>query len=221
VAYGRQKPFIHFFRMMSFLLFYGRQQNGTLALIGRESEIWMDRLSELNCADEQRAITLIAPLIERAPEVARRVARRRPFQNPDNLSQAIRGELLELSDAERVDLFRAHPELAPDNPLSMTSESQSEQARLNLTSNESEYRARLSDLNTRYREKHGFPFITALVRHSDIESVLAEFEARLTTDRQSEIQQAIDQIATVSLSRVRASFGASDIAKSDVTTTKT
>jgi 2-oxo-4-hydroxy-4-carboxy--5-ureidoimidazoline (OHCU) decarboxylase len=90
---------------------------------------------------------LVAPLIERAPEIARRVARRRPFQNPDHLSEAIRSELLRLSEAERIDLFRAHPELAPDNPLAMTRESQSEQGRLRLTSHEAECRARLSDLN--------------------------------------------------------------------------
>jgi len=181
----------------------------------------MDRLSELNFADEQRAIKLVAPLIERAPEIARKVARCRPFQSPDHLSEAIRSELLKLSEAERIDLFRAHPELAPDNPLAMTSESQSEQGRLYLTAHEGEYRARLSDLNARYREKYGFPFITALVRHPDIESVVTEFEARLTRDHKSEIQQTIDQIATVSSSRVRASFGSSDTRPSDVAATNT
>jgi len=185
------------------------------------SGIWMDKLGELNCADDQRAIMLVAPLCERAPEIAERVARRRPFQNPDHLSQAIRSELLELSDNERIELFRAHPELAPDNPLAMTSESQSEQGRLNLTSQDNKYRDRLSDLNARYREKYGFPFITALARHQDINSVLMEFEARLTSDRKSEIDQAIDQIATVSSSRVRASFGSNGKDKSDVATTNT
>ena len=170
----------------------------------------MDRLSELNCADEERAVALIAPLIERAPEIARKVAHHRPFQSPDDLVRAIRRELLGLGEAERIDLFWAHPELAPDNPLAMTNKSQSEQGRLNLTSGEHKYRARLSDLNARYRERYGFPFITALVRHPDIDSVLTEFEARLTSDRKSEIQQAIDQIAMVSSSRVRASFDFDD-----------
>ena len=181
----------------------------------------MDRLSELNRGDEQCAITLIAPLIERAPEIAKRVARQRPFNSADDLSRAIRSELLGLSETERIDLFRAHPELAPDNPLAMTSESQSEQGRLNLTSHESEYRTRLIDLNARYRDKHGFPFITALARHPDVESVLTEFEKRLTRDRTSEIQQAIDQIALVSSSRVEASFGSSATCTSQKSTAKT
>ena len=59
------------------------------------------------------------------------------------------------------------------------------------------------------RGRKKIPFITALVRHPDIESVLTEFEQRLTHDRSSEIQQAIDQVALVSSSRVEASFGSS------------
>ena len=180
----------------------------------------MSRLDELNCADEEQAIALIAPLIERAPGIARSVARLRPFQNADDLVLAIKGQLLALSEAECVDLFRAHPELAPDNPLEMTRESQSEQGRLNLTSRESEFRTRFADLNVRYREKYGFPFITALVRHRDIDSVLTEFEARLSGDRASEMRQAINQIAEVSSSRVRALFGPQGAQTSQVAAAK-
>jgi OHCU decarboxylase len=179
----------------------------------------MDKLGELNCADEEAAISMVAPLIERAPEIARRVAHRRPFQSPEDLSQAIRSELVGLSEAEHIALFRAHPELAPENPLAMTHASQSEQGRLNLTLQDNEYRDRLADLNARYRGKFGFPFITALVRHPNMESVLAEFETRLSKDRETEIQQAIDQIGEVSSSRVAASFGANSVPESPNTAT--
>ncbi len=167
----------------------------------------MDKLSELNCADEERAISLLEPIIERAPEIAKRVARNRPFKSTDDLRQSIRSELLHLSEEERVQLFRAHPELAPENPLSMTPASQTEQGRLNLTSDKNEFRERLTELNARYHGKFGFPFITALVCHDDMESVLSEFETRLSADREVEIEQALDQIAAVSSSRVCQAFG--------------
>lgn len=166
----------------------------------------MDRLSELNSADDAHAIALIEPLIERAPQIAQKVALRRPFKSADSISRAISEELLKLDEAERVELFRAHPELAPDNPLAMTQESQSEQGRLNLTANSNAYRTRLTDLNARYRDRHGFPFITALVRHHNIESVLEEFEERLASDRVEEMRRAIEQVAIVSSSRVRLAF---------------
>ena len=168
----------------------------------------MNRLSELNSANEEQAVTMVTPLIERAPEIARRVAGRRPFQSSGQLCSAIRSELLKLSEDEQIVLFRAHPELAPENPLAMTGESQSEQGRLDLTSDENEHRTRLDKLNAAYRDKFGFPFVTALVRHPNIESVLTEFEQRLSGDRMSEIQQAIEQIVVVCSSRVQASFGA-------------
>ncbi|MBL4758906.1 MAG: 2-oxo-4-hydroxy-4-carboxy-5-ureidoimidazoline decarboxylase [Rhizobiales bacterium] len=170
----------------------------------------MDKLSELNNADKEQAILLLEPLIERAPEIAKRVASRRPFESPDDLRQAIKIELLELNETELINLFRAHPELAPENPLAMTSPSQSEQERLNLTSGENEHRARLAELNASYRDKFGFPFITALVCHQNMDTVLSEFEARLTSNRGTEVEQAIEQIVIVSSSRVGAAFGGED-----------
>lgn len=166
----------------------------------------MDNLEELNRANEERAVGLLEPLIERAPVIAQRVARRRPFKSTDDLRKAIRMELLGLNEEERVQLFRAHPELMPMNPLSMTTASQSEQGRLNLTSDSNKFRQRLDELNTRYRDKFGFPFITALVRHKGMDSVLSEFEMRLSADLESEIEQALEQVATVSSSRVKAAF---------------
>jgi len=166
----------------------------------------MDKLEELNNSDEGQAVLLLEPLIERAPEIARRVARRRPFENSDDLRQSIRIELLDLNENECVQLFRAHPELAPMNPLSMTNASQSEQGRLNLTNDTNEFKTRLDELNARYLDKFGFPFITALVRHEDMDSVLSEFETRVSADRESEIEQALEQVVAVSSSRVTAVF---------------
>lgn len=167
----------------------------------------MIRLDQLNRANPEEVVHMVEPLIERAPIIARRVAARRPFACTEDLCQAIRAELRNLDEADRIELFRAHPELAPDNPLAMTAESQQEQGRLNLTSGKTEHRDELADLNARYRDKFGFPFIVALVRHSDMNSVLREFRARLTQDRDTEIDTAIEQIATVSSARVKAAFG--------------
>jgi hypothetical protein len=105
-----------------------------------------------------------------------------------------------------VRLFRAHPELAPMNSLSMTNASQTEQGRLNLTSDSNEFKAKLDELNTRYLDKFGFPFITALVRHEDMDSVFSEFETRLSAERDSEIELALEQVVAVSSSRVKAVF---------------
>lgn len=167
----------------------------------------MDRLDELNTADEDRAVSLVSPLIERAPHVARKVARARPFADVEALALAIRRELSGLDEAERIALFQAHPELAPGDPQSMTRESQGEQGRLNLTSAHNRYRARLTELNAAYRGRFGFPFIVALARHTDAESVLAAFERRLAADRATEIETALAEVIAVSLARLQTAFG--------------
>ena len=145
-------------------------------------------------------------MIERAPEVVAKVVSHRPFKCADEIKAAIRKELFDLNEEACVRVLRAHPELAPINPQSMTSASQSEQARLNLISNSNEFKAQLEALNTRYQNKVAFPFITALVRHKDMDSVITEFETRLSADRGSELKQALEQVAMVSSSRVEAVF---------------
>ena len=171
-------------------------------------------LSEVNSGDEQHAAKLLEPLIERAPDIAARVAGQRPFNTTDDVRDAIRRELFSLDEEERIELFKAHPELAPDNPLAMTGASQSEQARLNLTSDTNKHRNRLADLNAQYHSRFGFPFITALARHENMQSVLTEFEARLAANRATEIKLAINQVAIISSERVRTAFGREDMAAS-------
>jgi OHCU decarboxylase len=166
-------------------------------------------LDEINRASDEHAASLLTPMIERAPQIARRVARHRPFLTVDHLCAAIRAELVALDETDRIALFRSHPELAPSDPLTMTPESQAEQARLRLTAEDNADRARLAAMNARYADKFGFPFITALARHRDMTSVMAEFEARMSADREAEIDAAIEQVAAVSASRVAAALGGS------------
>lgn len=171
----------------------------------------MSDISELNASDDERAEALILPLIERSPVIARRVASLRPFGCSTDLADAIQSELFALTDDQRVQLFQAHPELAPDNPSAMTQESQSEQGRLNLTDTTNDYKTRMSEMNMAYRERFGFPFITAVFRHQDIASVLSEFERRLACERSAEVESALAEIIAVARSRVEKAFGDKEV----------
>ncbi|MEO9275160.1 2-oxo-4-hydroxy-4-carboxy-5-ureidoimidazoline decarboxylase [Marinomonas sp. 5E14-1] len=163
----------------------------------------MNTLSKLNDADDDLALSMILPLIERAPIVAKRVSEHRPFADDKALCDAILHELRKLNEEESLALFRAHPELAPNQPHLMTEASQQEQARHGLTSQDSQYREKLSSLNDQYQEKFGFPFIVALACHEDMGSVIQSFEMRLADSREAEVQRAIEQIHAVSSARVQ------------------
>lgn len=167
----------------------------------------MSSLERLNDADKDQAFNLLEPLIERAPYVAASVAQKRPFKDAEEIAFAIAEELHSLDNESRIALFNSHPELAPDKPLEMTNESQSEQSRLHLTSDFNAEIARLKELNLEYKQKFGFPFITALVRHENLASVLDEFTVRLSGNKKSEISNAIEQVVIVSKARVLKKFG--------------
>ncbi|OED49010.1 OHCU decarboxylase [Rhodobacteraceae bacterium (ex Bugula neritina AB1)] len=174
----------------------------------------MASLHDLNTGDVNSVVRLLEPLIERAPYIAAKVADKRPFLSCEDLIEAIGHELHHLDLEQKIALFQAHPELAPDNPLTMTKASQGEQGRLGLTDETSSFKQQLDTLNAQYTKTHGFPFITALVRHQNMESVLQEFKARLQETTEAETRRALIEIATVSSERVRRTFDASIPSKS-------
>jgi 2-oxo-4-hydroxy-4-carboxy-5-ureidoimidazoline decarboxylase len=169
-------------------------------------------LTDLNQADEAAAAEMVVPFIERAPDLAIRIVKHRPFARPEELAEAIRSEIFELGTDDLIDLFRRHPELAPTAPENMTAESQQEQSRLGIAAPPEGPRERLFELNALYSRKYGFPFIVALHRHEDIGSVIEVFEQRLGTTIDVEIATAREEIASISRARVLAAFSPDEVA---------
>ena len=64
-------------------------------------------------------------------------------------------------------------------------------------------RARFTDLNTLYVERHGFPFIIA-VRDHDRAGILRAFERRLENDRATELAEALAQVERIARLRLDA-----------------
>ncbi|WP_288457264.1 2-oxo-4-hydroxy-4-carboxy-5-ureidoimidazoline decarboxylase [uncultured Sphingomonas sp.] len=107
------------------------------------------------------------------------------------------------SDAERLALIRAHPELAGKAAIdgTLTQASAAEQASAGLDRLTAEEFARFHDLNTRYRARFGFPFIIC-VRLTDKAGILAAMAARLANERDVEIATAIGEIGKITKLRL-------------------
>lgn len=107
------------------------------------------------------------------------------------------------SDAERLALIRAHPELAGKAAIdgTLTQASAAEQASAKLDRLTAEEFARFHDLNTRYRARFGFPFIIC-VRLTDKAGILAAMAARLANERDVEIATAIGEIGKITKLRL-------------------
>jgi 2-oxo-4-hydroxy-4-carboxy-5-ureidoimidazoline decarboxylase len=107
------------------------------------------------------------------------------------------------SDAERLALIRAHPELAGKAAIdgTLTQASAAEQASAGLDRLTPDEFARFHDLNTRYRARFGFPFIIC-VRLTDKAGILAAMAARLANERDVEIATAIGEIGKITKLRL-------------------
>ena len=154
-------------------------------------------IGALNRAEDAQALEMLNPVIERSPWLAKRILAQRPFPDSATLAAALQQIILGLSDAEQLLLLRAHPELAPRAPGSMTDASRREQGRLSLARPEPARAHQLAALNRAYAARFGFPFIIALHALSDMDSVIAQFEGRLQNTPTDERARALAEVVSV------------------------
>ncbi|MBU1304687.1 MAG: 2-oxo-4-hydroxy-4-carboxy-5-ureidoimidazoline decarboxylase, partial [Alphaproteobacteria bacterium] len=117
---------------------------------------------------------------------------------------ALRCQFRMASDAERLSVLRAHPDLAGKLAAAqrLTAESTAEQASVGLDALTDGERQKFTMLNTAYVDKFGFPFIIA-VRDNTKASILTAFETRLTNSAEEEFAAACAQVERIALLRLK------------------
>jgi OHCU decarboxylase len=160
-------------------------------------------IAELNGADRDGFVQAIGWVFEGSPWVAERAWARRPFSSLDALHEAMRASVVDATLAEQTALLRAHPDLGAR--AAMTDASAREQAGAGLDSLTREEFDRLRALNSAYREKFGFPFLYA-VRGSTKHDVLSALERRLTSTRDVEHREALQQVYRIARFRLEESL---------------
>jgi OHCU decarboxylase len=118
------------------------------------------------------------------------------------------GMVLEFRNAareERLDILRAHPDLAGRLAIAgeLTEDSRKEQAGAGLDRLSPAEHARFTELNAAYTEKFGFPFIIA-VKGLDKNDILEAFESRIQNDFDEEFETAAKQVERIALLRLQA-----------------
>lgn len=107
-------------------------------------------------------------------------------------------------DAERLDVLRAHPDLAGKlaQAKRLTAASKDEQASAGLDALSDAEREKFETLNDRYVQKFEFPFIIA-VRGLNKSDILRAFEQRIEHDAATEFSEACRQVERIALLRLR------------------
>jgi len=122
------------------------------------------------------------------------------------LHEAMCNQIRRADDATRLELLRAHPELAsPPVSQSLTAVSRGEQRRSGLDRCSAEELAEFQQLNGLYREKFGFPFIMAIKGYQP-RQILDIFHQRLNHSAAEEQQMALAQVMKIGLFRLQEIF---------------
>ena len=118
----------------------------------------------------------------------------RPFASREAMIGHFEVALRAANHDAQLSLLRAHPDLATKARL--TDDSTREQAGAGLNTLSADEFARFTDLNTRYKQRFGFPFIFA-VKGATKHMILESFEARVENEAEHEFATAIAQVCRI------------------------
>ena len=155
-------------------------------------------LEEVNSLGEREFVARLGGVFEHSPWIAERAWHKRPFRSLEDLHRAMLDAVA--SKEEKLNLVRAHPELACGEAL--TVDSTSEQGRLGFNALSRKELEEMNRLNRSYREKFGFPCIVALRLHGTRDSVMAEMARRLRNPPEAELSAAMEQIGHITRGRL-------------------
>lgn len=170
----------------------------------------MKTIQGLNGLDAAAFTAALDGIYEHSPWIAARAAALRPFSTLAALKLALQAVVDGASDDERLQLLRAHPELAGKAAIAgeLTAESSGEQASSGLDRCTPGEYAQLHALNARYNERFGFPFILAVKgptgRGLARQAIIDTFVRRLDNTRDDELREALRQVHRIAEIRLNA-----------------
>ncbi|MEM1097401.1 MAG: 2-oxo-4-hydroxy-4-carboxy-5-ureidoimidazoline decarboxylase [Planctomycetota bacterium] len=159
-------------------------------------------IEELNAVDSATFVSVCGSAFEHSPWIAERAAALRPFADFDAMVSAMATVIDDATEAERLSLIRAHPDLVGRLSRSgqLTADSDAEQREAGLDAVSAEESADFDRYNHAYHEKFGFPFVIC-ARENRKDTILAEMPRRLENSSETEIETALEEI--VKIARLR------------------
>lgn len=155
-------------------------------------------VSDLNTLDQAAFVAALAGIFEGPPWIVSQAWHDRPFADREDLHRALCAVMHSAPVEQQIALIRAHPDLVGKAALAgtLTPASTGEQAAAGLDRLTPEEIATFQDLNARYHETFGFPFVIC-ARENKKASILAGFTTRLANTREQEIVTALQEIAKI------------------------
>ena len=159
----------------------------------------MDSIKEVNNLNKSDFISIFGNVFEKTEWIAESVFKSAPFKNFEELALKFISTF-ETSKKENLHkILNAHPELVVEQNL--TTDSTQEQNTSGLHQCTKDDLKEFKELNLRYREKFGFPFIIAVKGKSRID-ILENFRKRINNFEKKEFNEATQQVKEIASLRL-------------------
>ncbi len=162
----------------------------------------------VHALDRDAFVARFGGIFEHSPWIAERAWERElgpAHHHPAGLHAVLVRAFRGGSEAERLGVLKAHPDLAGKLAAAgiLTEDSSEEQASVGLDLLTNTERDTFEELNAAYMRKHGFPFIVA-VRDHDKAGILAMFGRRIDNATDIEFAEACAQVERIARLRLEA-----------------
>mgnify|MGYP006093930877 CR=1 FL=1 len=148
-------------------------------------------------------------IFENASWIAVKLYKEKPFYNFDNLCKKIISIFEESDNQSKLKILNSHPDLANKTKIgSLSPDSNKEQTNAGLDQCTEKEFNEFKNLNLKYKNLFGFPFIFA-VKGKDKLEILSNFKKRILSDKKIEFNEAVTQvkrIANLRLSEIKNKF---------------
>ena len=160
-------------------------------------------LEILNNSDQSSFTQILGEIFEHSPWIPRETWTKRPFHSLENLHHELSETLEAADEKKKLELIRAHPDLAGKLAVSgeLTEFSTTEQQSAQLDKLTEHQFETISKFNQAYKSKFEFPFIICVKDHTQ-SSIFKHFEERTNNDAETELNAALQQISRIAWHRL-------------------
>ena len=165
--------------------------------------------NKIDTLTETEFVEVFGNIFENASWIAVKLYKQKPFNDFNNLCEKMISIFENTDNQSKLKILNSHPDLANKTKIgSLTPDSNKEQATARLDQCSEEEFNEFKNLNLKYKNTFGFPFILAVKGKNKLD-ILASFKKRILFDRQIEFNEAIKQvkqIANLRLSELKKKF---------------
>ncbi|KAJ8982984.1 hypothetical protein NQ317_001424 [Molorchus minor] len=151
-------------------------------------------IEEVNNLSSENFVRIFGNVVEHLPAVAIVILKKRPFSEVRDIVNACFNYLDSLKLSEKLKVVQLYPDII--EKLTYLSQLHLEGDITGTDQLSIEEKRKLKELNNKYKEKFGFPFIKGS-KEKYIWTIFSEIASRLENEVENEIQVAFDEVKNI------------------------